>query len=364
MDRLERYLLQILSFWLQAEEEALKGLITPSILTLMEELLLENRSSSFQKGIRKLVSPLLKRTPPKLRYSVTTILKEIRSLKGMRSEGIGQCRLVQIIESLKNRMGIEKYLWDGKRSALCMTHDVDYLVGYRNLLKIAMLDKKYGIKSTFNLLVYGDYKLEESLLSELTDMGQNIGLHGYDHDIAFGYRPKSHIEDRLRTAMKELPVKVSGYRAPAFCFSRNLIEVLNDLGFKYDTSLPVTNGPYYGIEVCFPYRYPFLKIWEIPLTIDDTFLFRDYRLSEKEALRASKRIIADVNAVGGLTVINTHPSIIIRNLNFYEELLGYLKEQDNIRLESMESLVNYLEEKQQNTVKPLVLETENSRDLL
>ena len=71
---------------------------------------------------------------------------------------------------------------DGKQFALVLSHDVDTLKGYNNVLKLADIEEEMGFRSQFNFVPerYGVVSLD--LLGELKQRGFGIGVHGLKHD--------------------------------------------------------------------------------------------------------------------------------------------------------------------------------------
>ena len=63
-----------------------------------------------------------------------------------------------------------------------LSHDVDTLKGYNNVLKLADIEEGLGFRSSFNFVPerYGVVSLD--LLAELKQRGFDIGVHGLKHD--------------------------------------------------------------------------------------------------------------------------------------------------------------------------------------
>jgi len=113
--------------------------------------------------------------------------------------------------------------------------DVDLMDGFEEYIKI--LDK-HGIKST--LFTLGD------LAPKIVDMlkpcianGHSLALHSYAHDAPMNV-PLEQFREKTRLAkarMKELfGIDVSGFRAPCFSMDKARLDILQELGFRYDSS--------------------------------------------------------------------------------------------------------------------------------
>ena len=113
--------------------------------------------------------------------------------------------------------------------------DVDLMDGFDEYLKI--LDR-HGIKST--LFTVGDLapRMAEQLRTYIKK-GHDLALHSYSH-IAPMQVPLKQFREKTRRAkewMRELfGVDVVGFRAPCFSMDKDRLEVLQELGFRYDSS--------------------------------------------------------------------------------------------------------------------------------
>jgi peptidoglycan/xylan/chitin deacetylase (PgdA/CDA1 family) len=231
-----------------------------------------------------------------------------------------------------------------------LSHDIDIKEDYLYMEEVFKLNKKYKLVSGFNLLTNWGYKIDNSFLREIRDNGFEIGLHGYTHDIAIGIRSEKRIRKELSLALKEFDFPVSGYRAPAFAISRRLLKILKELGIKYDSSMKTTSCySSQSAEVFYPYKYPNIGIWEVPLTIQDDRVFRDLHLSNEEALGVIKELVTRIMDIGGVCVINNHPSLIHKKRYYYVELLKWLASLHDIWVARIDDVVKFMEERE-NTI--------------
>ena len=287
-------------------------------------------ASFIERTIRRFSQPILARLEPTIRWKVLDFLRGFK------------CRGVRENIKIKNP---NRIVWpEGVEGAVCICHDIDYAMDYGFLEKIVSIENDYGMYSTINFLVNGDYKVEKNFLLKLVMDGFEVGLHGYTHDIGFGYHSKKKIRRDLKRALSMIPVEVKGYRAPALSISKRLLEVLEEIGIKYDSSISISSRYTKGVDTCSPYRYPGLNIWEVPLTLQDSTLFIDFCLNEKRGFQVIKGILEEVIGLGGVAVINFHPSILRRKIGFYRNLLKYLKNRKGIEITRIDKLIDYLEE--------------------
>ena len=123
---------------------------------------------------------------------------------------------------------------DGIRTSGAAVQD-DLLDGFDEYIKLM---DRYGIKNT--LFTIGD--LAEHIADRLRPClaaGHDLAMHSYNH-----VPPRAEQLERFREKtrqakerMKELfGVEVCGYRAPCFSMDNDRLEVLRELGFRYDSS--------------------------------------------------------------------------------------------------------------------------------
>lgn len=324
--------------WLGVDVERLKGIFTKQELDLITEILCVKEPPIQEQILRKLLQPILDNLNSDSRYKITGLIKKIKGIMATELKDVKEWELVIFLQRMREKLSINGTIWQGgKKAGLCITHDVDYLEDFNNIDYIIDLEQKFGLKSSFNFLTCWNYKIEKQLLTRLLHTGFEIGLHGYTHDIAFGYRSKEKITTAIKKAMDELGVEVVGFRAPILAISRKVLEVLEELKFKYDSSILGNKA-----GICFPYQYPGLNICELPLTLQDDFLFRDKNLTQDEGFEFISKMIEDIIEVNGLVVLNLHPQICKMHNIFYEKLLNFISQRNDIWKTTPIGVIEYL----------------------
>jgi polysaccharide deacetylase family protein (PEP-CTERM system associated) len=127
---------------------------------------------------------------------------------------------------------------------------------------LEVLDR-VGVQATFFVLGYVADRFPD-LVRRVAEAGHEIGLHGYHHRQVFLLTPEQFRAEILqgRKAVERAGgQKVDGYRAPMFSINRSALwalEILRDLGFRYDSSVFPTRNMLYGFPEAprFPY-HPF-----------------------------------------------------------------------------------------------------------
>jgi len=279
---------------------------------------------------RKCAFHIMKRTSPENRASLKSIIKTLRRWAKESDSVLPEMAPVKKTSWHKSLGHIKQQLSEsgnfpssavGLGPAVCLTHDVDSVDCYETISNLARLEQKYSIPSVYNFLTEWDYAYRPEIARSLESDGFEIGLHGFTHDIAIGYRSQKSIRLHLEKALDQLGVPVYGYRAPAFAITENLIKVLDGMGIKYDSSVHMWHPMYPSLGLAFPYQYPASRIMEFPIAIEDDMLFSDFKLNENQAINYIEKTLDAIVGVGGIFVINIHPYRIKTQPGFIESVL-------------------------------------------
>ena len=118
---------------------------------------------------------------------------------------------------------------------------------------LELLDRK-DVRATFFVLGWVAQR-QPALVAEIAARGHEIACHGYGHQLVYQLTPDEFSAD-LRQAVEVIgtacpSAEILGYRAPSFSITdRSLwaLEILGDLGFKYDSSIfPIAGHDLYGM---------------------------------------------------------------------------------------------------------------------
>lgn len=266
---------------------------------------------------------------------------------------------------------------EGKKFAVCLTHDIDVIYPYpsklgvavgaakslkhgqiKNALKIPFyniskkwnpwwnfkdimaLEEKYDAKSSFYFLTLNKGDLDfnfviddlEHEIGNIVDNGWEVGLHG-GHN---AYNNLDEIEDKKKRMEKVLGKKVVDYRNHFLKFKvPDTWELLSEAGFKYDTTFGYADCVGFRNGMCHPFR-PFnldtgkeVDILEVPLNIMDCTLFDYMKLDFDKAWDITKMLIDTVEKYKGVITILWHNTYMAGdNLMFYEKMLKYCYEKE------------------------------------
>ena len=122
---------------------------------------------------------------------------------------------------------------DGKQFAFVLTHDIETGAGLAKTREMMALEMALGLRSSFNFVPEGGYRVPSELLNELVQNGFEVGVHDLNHDghlftsrREFG-RKATHINHYLHEW------DAVGFRSG---FMLHNLDWLHDLHIAYDAS--------------------------------------------------------------------------------------------------------------------------------
>ena len=215
---------------------------------------------------------------------------------------------------------------DRYTTSIILTHDVETQKGYDFIPEVIALEQVYGFRGSWNLVPY-KYKLHPEITELIIETGNEIGIHGYNHDGTLYYseqrfmRRAAYINEALRK------YGAVGFRSPQV--HRNLrwlqhLDILYDAScFDYDPYQPFPGGT--------GSIWPFMagRFVELPYTVpQDHVLF--YTVKKKD-ISIWKEKVKWLTANHGMVLTLTHPDYLQEkdHLKRYEEFLAYLTEIPN-----------------------------------
>ena len=261
---------------------------------------------------------------------------------------------------------------NGKKFAVCLTHDIDTV--YRsvpargvhlanslykrdkntlsktikgtfnkrsplcNFEETMDLEEKYGAKSSFYFLGIKpgdpDYSYDimdlQKDIRRIRDRGWEVGLHG-GHTAYNSYEQICEEKKRLE---KALGSEVIGFRNHYLHFRvPDTWENLSSAGFMYDTTFGYGDCVGFRNGMCHPFMPYNLKseklvdIIEIPLIVMDCTLFQTYmRLDAKDAIDFMHRLIDTTASCRGVFTLLWHNTYLVEHSpekKMYRDILDY-----------------------------------------
>ena len=226
---------------------------------------------------------------------------------------------------------------EGKQFAFLLSHDVDTLKGYRNVLKLADFDEQMGFRSTFNFVPerYGRISLE--LLKELKERGFGIGVHGLNHDGKLFYSKRIFARKAIGINKYLKEWGTCGFTSPS---THHNLAWMSALNIDYATTTfdtdPFEPQPDHAKTI-----FPFLvengiklkEYVELPYTLPQDHLL--FVILKEKKIDIWKRKIDWIAQMGGMALLNTHPDYIRFNgkkpngedypIKYYGDFLQYVK---------------------------------------
>ncbi|MCH8947684.1 MAG: polysaccharide deacetylase family protein [Acidobacteria bacterium] len=226
---------------------------------------------------------------------------------------------------------------EGRETALVLSHDVDARESFRNSLTFARMEASLGVRSTFFVTTKYfrdatdiDYYTPDRMewIKQVREMGFEVGSHSVSHSLTFdefpvgsqavdlqSYRPaRPTVSGEVRVSKqlldRDLNQDTIGFRAGYLRYPSELLRVLEESGYRFDSSVSaqyvLTNFPYFG------FRRRALDaeqsdIVVVPVTLDDSRDFLTPKTQEK-VLRTWTEIIRANAENGATTCLLIHPT--------------------------------------------------------
>ncbi len=143
----------------------------------------------------------------------------------------------------------------------------------RNTRQLLEMFDRRGVRATFFVLGWVTERLP-GLIRELHRSGHEIACHGLTHELVYKQTPQIFRQEtqKSKALLEDITgTKVRGYRAASYSItSQSLwaLDILEELGFEYDSSVFPVRHDTYGIPGAsrMPFRVASERLLEVPLT--------------------------------------------------------------------------------------------------
>jgi peptidoglycan-N-acetylglucosamine deacetylase len=185
------------------------------------------------------------------------------------------------------------------------------------LPRILAILREYGIKATFFVPGWTAEKYVDRIQAVLRD-GHEVGHHGYLHewiDPEFPEQEREALEKGLTALKTALGVRPCGYRSPAGETSHNMVALLAEYGFLYDSSLQDDVHPY-QLRIASGLPGPIELPWH--WSLDDApymlFSIKSPRpiMTNSHVLEIWREEFQAIYQLGGVFNLVCHPQVIGR----------------------------------------------------
>jgi len=204
--------------------------------------------------------------------------------------------------------------------AVTLTHDVETAAGLARVPRVMELERKSGVRSSFNLVAV-DYEVPDGLLRDLNDAGFEVGVHGYTHDgLLFSSWPLFLERARVINEFGRR-VGAAGFRSPATYRNR---EWMQKLDFEYDSSFSNTAPCEPQPGGCGSF-FPFLMggLVELPITLpQDHTLFELFGETDAGTWMTA---LARIREAHGMACVLAHPDPAAGYIGMPENEAHYLR---------------------------------------
>ena len=228
--------------------------------------------------------------------------------------------------------GLEKipFIWfwpDGAAGGACMTHDVETEVGRDFCESLMILNQRFRIPASFQVVPEDRYEVSEGFLDSIRRQGFEINVQDLNHDGRLYNRRDEFARRAAKINEYGRRYGSSGFRS-AILYHRQ--EWFSDLDFSYDMSVPTAAHlePQRG-GCCTIMPYFVGKMLELPVTTtQDYSLFNYLRNFSIDLWKREIDLILEQN---GLISFIVHPDYITkkRENQIYQNLLAHL---DSLRV--------------------------------
>ena len=186
-----------------------------------------------------------------------------------------------------------------------------------------------GARST-NFIVPCAWEIDHCLLEEVKTRGNDVGIHGYDHNNLTAFSKLHARRQRIRAgAQFNDRYGIIGYRSPSLLRTPDLLRDLTKF-YRFDSSIPTSGGlfpvPNNGCASARP--FPIEGLHEIPISLprDGSLIFLGY--SPNQILTTWIHCAEQISRSGGVIVLLTHCerrfSGNLGMLNTYRKFLDFI----------------------------------------
>lgn len=143
----------------------------------------------------------------------------------------------------------------------------------KNTTLILDLLDRVAVKATFFIVGWVAEK-NPRLVKEIFKRGHELGCHSFFHKKVYELSPDEFYRDtqKAKKVIEDISgAAVSGFRAPSYSITKKsmwALDILEDLGFSYDSSIFPIYHDVYGVPDAprFEYRVPGKKLIEFPIS--------------------------------------------------------------------------------------------------
>lgn len=217
------------------------------------------------------------------------------------------------------------FIWfwpDGFPSCAIMTHDVETEAGRDFCSGLMDLDDAYRIKSSFQVIPEGRYRVSESFLQEIRRRGFEINVHDLNHDGRLFNNWERFLVRAERINKHGREFGAAGFRSAVLYHN---LDWYGALDFSYDMSVPSVGHLEAQRGGCCSVMPFFVgKVLELPVTTTQDYSL--FHILNQHSTDLWKRQTARIMEKHGLASFIIHPDYLAeaRARDTYKSLLAHL----------------------------------------
>lgn len=211
--------------------------------------------------------------------------------------------------------------------------------------RILDLLDKHELESTFFTPGWTIDQFTKSV-EEIFSRGHEIGAHGYLHErlVELSKEMEEAVFERTMTAFEKVGIKPEGFRAPYWMISDRTLELVQRLGFRYDSNMMDSDMPYMLV-----WRGKKTGLVELPVDwlLDDWPQFETHRRSPDEVYKLWKPEFEGIHELGRYFGLTFHPQVIgrVSRLKMLDKLLTEMEKKGNVWFASCKEVADWTRRK-------------------
>jgi peptidoglycan/xylan/chitin deacetylase (PgdA/CDA1 family) len=221
------------------------------------------------------------------------------------------------------------------------------------LPRVLDLLKRYDVPSTFFIPAVSALLYPDDVRS-IVEAGHEIGIHGWIHErnSALEKTDEKRLLEKAAATLAELTGKRPvGIRTPSWDYSPNTLDIIEELGLLYDSSLMADDSPYELVSAGRP-----TGIVELPVEwiLDDAPYFNMSRFGNLRPHTTPDEVYTIWKAEfdvayeeGGLFLLTNHPHIVGHRsrIAMLERLVSHMRERPGVWFATHEQVARYVKGK-------------------
>jgi peptidoglycan/xylan/chitin deacetylase (PgdA/CDA1 family) len=211
--------------------------------------------------------------------------------------------------------------------------------------RILDLLNRHGIKSTFFTPGWTIDTFTESC-REIVGRGHEVAAHGYLHErlSEISWESERGVFEKCAQSFEKLGVKPEGFRAPYWLISDRTLNLVQELGFMYDSNFMDNDMPY-----MLQWRGRDTGLVELPVEwmMDDWPHFETNRMTPQQVYDIWKPEFEGIHELGRYFGLTCHPQCIgrISRLKVLDRLLTEMEEKGDVWFANCKEVADWTREK-------------------